>query len=233
MPFPEEPTDPEIQPPQPDAPYADALGFSSAAEAEIPAEAKNTMQEIFQKEVASIDKPEEIKKKMLDGKIATYFKEKTLLDQPFIKNGDETVGKLLENAKATIKEVKNGLGPAPIKTANGWLHLCHGVRNTAAGLRYVLYLMMADLKQPQVVTHRPAGYFLAPEGDERVGEPVRGGDLDAAGPGRRGSPAAARRPRSNRGVHRPAPGTGFRCQRPGDGDPAHQPRLSPPDLRLG
>lgn len=70
----------------------------------------------------------------------------------------------------TIKEVKNGLGPAPIKTPQGWLHLCHGVRNTAAGLRYVLYIMMAELERPWVVTHRPAGYFIAPEGDERVGD---------------------------------------------------------------
>ena len=73
---------------------------------EITEEIKNTMNEIFQKEVANINKPEEIKKKMLDGKINTYFKEKTLVDQPFIKNGDETVGKLLERAKAKIKEVK-------------------------------------------------------------------------------------------------------------------------------
>jgi len=70
----------------------------------------------------------------------------------------------------TIKEVKNGLGPAPIKTANGWLHLAHGVRNTAAGLRYVLYLMLAELERPWVITHRPAGYFLAPQGEERVGD---------------------------------------------------------------
>ena len=76
------------------------------SEAEIPEDAKKTMNEIFQKEVAGVDKPEEIKKKMLEGKIATYFKEKTLLSQPFIKNGDETVGKLLENSKAKIKEVK-------------------------------------------------------------------------------------------------------------------------------
>lgn len=70
----------------------------------------------------------------------------------------------------TIKEVKNGLGPAPIKTEKGWLHLAHGVRNTAAGLRYVLYMFLADLKQPQVITHRPAGYFIGPQGDERVGD---------------------------------------------------------------
>lgn len=73
---------------------------------EIDADTKNTMTEIFQKEVVSIDKPEEIKNKMLEGKIATYFKEKTLLDQPFIKNGDMTIEALLNNAKAKIKEVK-------------------------------------------------------------------------------------------------------------------------------
>jgi 4-O-beta-D-mannosyl-D-glucose phosphorylase len=70
----------------------------------------------------------------------------------------------------TIQEVKNGLGPAPIKTNQGWLHLAHGVRNTAAGLRYVLYLFLAELERPWVVTHKPAGYFIAPEGDERVGD---------------------------------------------------------------
>ncbi len=70
----------------------------------------------------------------------------------------------------TIKEVKNGLGPAPIKTAQGWLHLAHGVRNTAAGLRYVLYTFLSELKRPFVVTHRPGGYFLAPQGDERIGD---------------------------------------------------------------
>ena len=73
---------------------------------DIGEEAKNTMMEIFQKEVATINKPEDIKKKMLEGKIGTYFKEKTLVDQPFIKNGDETVGQLLEKSKAKIKEVK-------------------------------------------------------------------------------------------------------------------------------
>ena len=70
----------------------------------------------------------------------------------------------------TIKEVKNGLGPPPIKTEKGWLHLAHGVRNTAAGLRYVLYMFLADLARPQVITHRPAGYFVGPRGDERVGD---------------------------------------------------------------
>ncbi len=70
----------------------------------------------------------------------------------------------------TIKEVKNGLGPAPIKTDKGWLQLAHGVRNTAAGLRYVLYLFLTDLKDPSKVIARPQGYFLAPEGMERVGD---------------------------------------------------------------
>lgn len=70
----------------------------------------------------------------------------------------------------TVYEAKNGLGPAPIKTPQGWLHLAHGVRNTAAGLRYVLYMFMTDLNNLTKVTHKPAGYFLAPEGDERVGD---------------------------------------------------------------
>ncbi len=70
----------------------------------------------------------------------------------------------------TIKEVKNGQGPTPIKTEHGWLHLAHGVRNTAAGLRYVLYVFVTDLHEPWRVTHLPGGHFLAPEGDERVGD---------------------------------------------------------------
>ena len=70
----------------------------------------------------------------------------------------------------TIKESKNGLGPAPIRTGKGWLQLAHGVRNTAAGLRYVLYLFMTDLKKPWTVTHMPGGYFMAPRNDERVGD---------------------------------------------------------------
>jgi len=70
----------------------------------------------------------------------------------------------------TINEVKNGQGPAPIKTSKGWIHLAHGVRNTAAGLRYVLYLFMSDLKDPSKVTHRPGGHFIAPKGLERVGD---------------------------------------------------------------
>jgi elongation factor Ts len=76
------------------------------SESEISEDARNTITEVFKKEVADIDKPEEIKKKMLDGKLATYFKEKTLVNQPFIKDGDVTIGQLLEKAKAKIKEVK-------------------------------------------------------------------------------------------------------------------------------
>jgi 4-O-beta-D-mannosyl-D-glucose phosphorylase len=70
----------------------------------------------------------------------------------------------------TIKEGKNGLGPAPIRTAKGWLHLAHGVRNTAAGMRYVLYLFLCDLDDPSRVIKAPSGYFMAPEGEERTGD---------------------------------------------------------------
>jgi 4-O-beta-D-mannosyl-D-glucose phosphorylase len=75
-----------------------------------------------------------------------------------------------EKVYHTIKEVKNGQGPAPIKTKKGWLHIAHGVRNTAAGLRYVIYAFLSDLKQPWNVTHRPSGYLIAPQGEERVGD---------------------------------------------------------------
>lgn len=70
----------------------------------------------------------------------------------------------------TVKEMKNGQGPPPLRTEVGWVHLAHGVRNTAAGLRYVLYLFVTDLHEPWRVTHRPGGYLMAPEGDERVGD---------------------------------------------------------------
>lgn len=70
----------------------------------------------------------------------------------------------------TIKEVKNGLGPAPIKTDEGWLHLAHGVRNTAAGLRYVLYLFVTELDEPWKLKYSPGGHLLAPQGLERVGD---------------------------------------------------------------
>ena len=70
----------------------------------------------------------------------------------------------------TVYELKNGAGPAPLKTKQGWLHLAHGVRNTAAGLRYVLYMFMTDLNDLTKVIYKPAGYFLAPEGEERIGD---------------------------------------------------------------
>jgi 4-O-beta-D-mannosyl-D-glucose phosphorylase len=70
----------------------------------------------------------------------------------------------------TIKEMKNGEGPHPIKTPRGWLHLAHGVRGCAAGLRYVLYLYMTDLHDLTKVIAEPAGYFMAPEGEERIGD---------------------------------------------------------------
>lgn len=70
----------------------------------------------------------------------------------------------------TIKEVKNGEGPHPIKTPQGWLHLAHGVRACAAGLRYVLYLYMTSLDDPSKVIAQPGGYFMAPVGEERTGD---------------------------------------------------------------
>lgn len=70
----------------------------------------------------------------------------------------------------TIYELKNGLGPAPIKTEKGWLHLAHGVRNTAAGLRYTLYMFMTDLNDISKVTHKPAGHFMGPHEEERIGD---------------------------------------------------------------
>ena len=81
---------------------------------------------------------------------------------------EETI--IEERLYHTIKEVKNGEGPHPIKTPKGWLHLAHGVRGCAAGLRYVLYMYMTALDDPTRVIARPAGYFMAPEGEERVGD---------------------------------------------------------------
>lgn len=75
-------------------------------DAEINEDIKKTMKEIFEKELVSVDKPQEIKEKMLLGKINTYFKEKTLVNQSFIKDGEQTVGQLLDKAKAKIKEIK-------------------------------------------------------------------------------------------------------------------------------
>lgn len=70
----------------------------------------------------------------------------------------------------TVYEVKNGEGPAPIKTAKGWLHLAHGVRTTASGLRYVLYMYMTALDDPTRIIARPGGWFLVPEGYEYIGD---------------------------------------------------------------
>lgn len=70
----------------------------------------------------------------------------------------------------TVNELKNGWGPEPIKTKHGWLHLAHGVRNTASGMRYVLYMFVTDLYDLTKIIYKPAGYFLAPEGAELVGD---------------------------------------------------------------
>lgn len=70
----------------------------------------------------------------------------------------------------TIKEVKNGQGPHPVKTSKGWLHFAHGVRSCASGLRYVLYLFVTSLDDPSKIIASPGGYLLAPEGDERIGD---------------------------------------------------------------
>lgn len=82
-----------------------AMNPEYISQADITENAKKLMQEVFEREVADSDKPAEVKKKMLEGKMNTYFKEKTLLDQPFIKNPDLTIGKLLEGAKASIVSV--------------------------------------------------------------------------------------------------------------------------------
>nr|WP_154894564.1 glycosidase [Paenibacillus xylanexedens] len=70
----------------------------------------------------------------------------------------------------TVYEVKNGQGPAPLKTDRGWIHIAHGVRNTAAGLRYVLYTFATDLNDPARIIAKPSGHFIAPYDDERVGD---------------------------------------------------------------
>lgn len=88
------------------------------------------------------------------------------MEKPLIEK--ETI--VDEKVYHTIKELKNGQGPAPIKTDEGWLHLSHGVRACAAGLRYVLYMFMTDLEEPNRVIYRPGGYFMAPQGEERVGD---------------------------------------------------------------
>lgn len=90
----------------------------------------------------------------------------TSMENPIIE--DE---KIISNKQYhTVYELKNGLGPAPIKTEHGWLHLAHGVRNTAAGLRYTLYMFMTSLDDISKVTYLPGGYFMAPLGKERIGD---------------------------------------------------------------
>lgn len=88
------------------------------------------------------------------------------MNHPEVK--DEIV--LHSKAYHTVYELKNGLGPAPIRTNEGWLHLAHGVRNCAAGLRYVLYAFMTDLNDITKVTHLPGGHFMAPQDEERIGD---------------------------------------------------------------
>lgn len=88
------------------------------------------------------------------------------MENPIVKDEKIIFGKVYH----TIYELKNGLGPAPIKTSKGWLHLAHGVRNTAAGLRYTLYMFMTDLNDISKVIHTPAGHFMAPENQERIGD---------------------------------------------------------------
>lgn len=70
----------------------------------------------------------------------------------------------------TITEAKNGAGATPIKTEKGWIHIAHGVRNTAAGLRYVIYAFATDLKDPSKVIAEPSGMLIGPRGWERVGD---------------------------------------------------------------
>lgn len=92
---------------------------------------------------------------LLDDMTHAEVKEETIINQRYYH---------------TIKEVKNGEGPHPIKTEKGWLHLAHGVRNCAAGLRYVLYLYLTDLQDPTKLIAEPAGYFMAPVDAERIGD---------------------------------------------------------------
>ena len=75
-----------------------------------------------------------------------------------------------EKVYHTIKEVKNGPGCVPIRTDEGWLHIVHGVRNCAAGLRYVIYAFMTELDRPWIATYTPGGALIVPEGPERIGD---------------------------------------------------------------
>lgn len=121
--------------------------------------------------------------KFVDGKYAFYTRPM----DGFIETGsgggigfglaDDITNAVIEEERMTslrkyhtITESKNGAGAVPIETEKGWLHLAHGVRNTAAGLRYVLYVFVTDLHEPWKVIAEPSGYFLAPLGEERVGD---------------------------------------------------------------
>ncbi|GAE32323.1 glycoside hydrolase family 130 protein [Halalkalibacter hemicellulosilyticus] len=88
------------------------------------------------------------------------------IEKPIIS--EETI--MDEKVYHTVYEVKNGQGPAPIKTDKGWIHIAHGVRNTAAGLRYVLYTFATSLEAPEKIIAKPGGHFIAPYDEERVGD---------------------------------------------------------------
>jgi 4-O-beta-D-mannosyl-D-glucose phosphorylase len=88
------------------------------------------------------------------------------IENPVI--GEERI--IDERRYHTVYEVKNGQGPAPIKTEKGWIHIAHGVRNTAAGLRYVLYTFATSLEDPAKIIAKPGGHFIAPYDHERVGD---------------------------------------------------------------
>lgn len=89
----------------------------------------------------------------------------------YITNAVVTSEKIISERKYhRITEVKNGEGPHPIKTPKGWLHLAHGVRGCASGLRYVLYLYMTSLEDPSKMIAEPAGFFIAPDGEEYIGD---------------------------------------------------------------
>ena len=119
----------------------------------------------------------------VDGKYAFYTRP---MDD-FIETGsgsgigfglcDDITHPVIDEEKMTsirkyhqITEAKNGAGAVPIKTDKGWIHIAHGVRNTAAGLRYVLYCFATDLKDPSKVIAEPGGLFIGPRGAERVGD---------------------------------------------------------------
>lgn len=119
----------------------------------------------------------------IDGKYALYTRPQDgFIDTGFGGGIGWSLVESMENAQIeaeeiihsrhyhTIYEVKNGQGPAPLKTPEGWLHIAHGVRGTAAGLRYVLYAFFTDLKKPNRVLYTPGGYLMAPIGSERVGD---------------------------------------------------------------